>query len=146
MALPDVELNIWLAIKARIETVSVSPGRALPFAWPGVRFNPPSSQSGPEPFIRVGTVRASPARVMIKGGGRHDRRGFIIITLVWPLGQDSAVYENLAGRISAHFEDGLIMNSGGVCVSVPSYPSVQEGYEDAGYWNVPVRIPWQCFA
>jgi hypothetical protein len=69
-----------------------------------------------------------------------------MVTLVHPLGQDVAVYDQIAASIAEHFSDGTQARHGAVCVAVVSYPHVQEGYEDAGYWTVPVRIPWRCFA
>lgn len=91
-------------------------------------------------------MSATPSRMMIGDGKPYDRSGFIIITLVYPLGQDQSVYDQIAGQIADHFNDSTKMPMNGLCVSVPSYPQIVEGYEDNGYWSIPVRIPWRVFA
>lgn len=145
---PTVEVSIWLALKSRLESLS-SVLSGLAVAWPGGStdlFSPPHTGSKLLPYIRVGKVSADPIRRFIAGGKAHDRTGFLIITLVYPLSQDISVYEQLAGKIADYFKDGTQMVSNGVCVSVTSYPSVLDGYEDNGYWQIPVRIPWRSFA
>jgi len=137
-----IETSIWLAIKARIATLLPTYGKA----YPGETFSPPYSGSALLPYLRIGRVSAVPARQMIADGQGYERQGFIIVTLVYPLGQAVEVYDQIAGTIADHFNDMVRMNYGSVCVSVPSYPQVLEGFEDNGYWTIPVRIPWRCFA
>lgn len=137
-----IETSIWLAIKARVETIP------LPYAkaWAGQTFKPPFEGTTLLPYLRIGRVTANPSRMFIGDGKPYDRNGFIIITLVYPLGQDQAVYDQIAGQIADHFSDTTKMPLNGLCVSVPSAPHVVEGYEDSGYWSVPVRVPWRVFA
>lgn len=132
------ETAIWLALKSRISTL---PG-GLPIAWPGQTFTPP----GVSPYLRVGRASASPLAQFIDNAKPHWRTGFVIVSLVQPLGQDVSVYDQIAAGIAEHFVDGTQMHYGHVCVTVPEYPHVQEGYEDNGFWTVPVSIPWRCFA
>lgn len=139
---PGIETSIWLALKSRIETLPL----AYPRAWPGQTFQVPSSGGLPQPFLRVGRVSADPVRLFLGDGEPHRRAGSLMVTLVHPLGQAVAVYDQIAAGIAEHFIDGTQMRYGAVCVAVSSYPHVQEGYEDTGYWTVPVRIPWRCFA
>lgn len=134
----STETSIWLALKSRVNTLSLT----LPKAWPGQMFE----VAGREGYLRIGRVSAAPARMMIANAEAHSREGFLIITLVYKLGQAIEAYDQMAGNIAQHFIDGTTMRSGNVCVMVPSYPQVVEGYEDSGYWNVPVRIPWIAFA
>lgn len=136
------ETKIWLALKSRIETIPL----AYQKAYAGEKFTPPSSGGKLLPYLRIGRVSANPSRLFIADGGPYDRNGFIIITLVYPLSQDQSVYDQLAGQIAEHFRDDVKMPYQGICVSVPSYPHVVEGYEDNGYWSIPVRIPWRVFA
>lgn len=139
-----VEAAIWLALKSQIESLPITYEKA----WPGQVFNIPygGTPSMPKPYLRIGRVSVAPVRQMIADGRRHERTGSLIITLVHPLGQDIAVYDQMAGEIAEHFKDGAAMKYGNVCVTVTAYPHVQEGYEDNGYWTVPVSIPWRCFA
>lgn len=137
-----IETSIWLALKARIDTLPL----AYPKAWPGQTFQVPSTGGQLLPFLRIGRVTVAPARQLLADGKAHERNGSLMVTLVHPLGQAVAVYDQIAAGIAEHFIDGTQMRYGAVCVAVSSYPHVQEGYEDTGYWTVPVRIPWRCFA
>lgn len=136
------ETSIWLALKSRVESIPI-PYAA---AWPGQTFEPPFLSGALQPYLRIGRVTVSPVPQLIDSGRRHDRSGSLIVTLVHPLGQDVSVYDQIAATIAEHFRDGTAMRYGGVCVSVTSYPHVQEGYEENGYWTVPVSIPWRTFA
>lgn len=138
-----VETKIWLAMRSRVQ--SALP--VVPKAWPGETFEPPYGGNPPalQHYIRVGRVVAAPVRQLIADGRPHLRSGFLVLTLVYPLGQSVTVYDQMAGQIAAHFADGTCMSHQGVSVSVPEYPHVLEGFEENGYWTVPVRIPWQCY-
>ncbi|MBU4609134.1 DUF4128 domain-containing protein [Achromobacter sp. GG226] len=137
-----VETSIWLALKARVESLPLG----LPIAWPGQTFEVPHSNGVPSPYLRCGRVSVAPVRMMVADGMPHTRTGSLIVTLVHPLGQDVSVYDQMAASIAEHFKDGTPMGFGAVCVTVTSYPHVQEGYEQDGWWTVPVRIPWRTFA
>lgn len=139
---PGIETSIWLALKSRIDTLPLE----YPRAWPGQAFQVPSFGGLPQPYLRVGRVSVPPVRQLIAAGKPHERTGSLMVTLVHPLGQDVAVYDQIAAGIAEHFKDGTQMRYGAVCVAVRSAPHVQEGYTEDGYWTVPVRIPWRCFA
>ena len=136
------ETAIWLALKAQVESLPI----VYPKAWPGETFEVPAAGGLPQPYLRIGRIIVAPVRQMIATGKVHERTGSLMITLVHPLGQNVSVYDQIAATIADHFRDGTEMRYGGVCVSVTSFPHVQEGYEDNGYWTAPVRVPWQCFA
>lgn len=138
-----IERDIWLAIRARIESLPVVP--PMPIAWPAEKFQVPAANGRPAPFIRVGNVTATPNRMMIDTKRPYRRTGTVIITLVYPLGQVVSVYDQIAGTIAEHFGDGTCMSFGIARVTVPSDPHVQSGYEDNAYWNVPVAVPWTCY-
>ncbi len=136
------ETSIWLALKGRVQSLPLSYSKA----WPGQTFEVPHTDTTLLPYLRIGRVSVSPTRILIAPGKPHDRNGSLMITLVHPLGQDVSVYDQIGATIANHFKDGTEMRYGNVCVSVTDYPHVQEGYEDNGYWTVPVRVPWRCFA
>lgn len=138
-----VETAIWMAQKARVTTMLPSIAKA----WPGIRFEPPQSSGVLLPYIRVGRVSTAPVRVLIDPDQPHERTGMLMITLVHPLTfADVAVCEQYAGQIADHFADGTQMRYGRVCVSVTNAPHVQNGFEQDGYWTIPVAVPWRCFA
>lgn len=136
------EASIWLALKSRLKTLLPN----VPKAYPAETFRPPQNGTLLSPYLRIGRVSTDPVRMLIDDGKPHWRTGSLMVTLVYPLGQPGVeIYDQIAGSIALHFKDGTNMRYGDVCVTVTSYPHVQEGYEDSGYWTVPVRIPWRCF-
>lgn len=137
-----IETSIWLALKSRVDSLPLAYSKA----WPGETFEVPSAAGLPLPYLRIGRVSVAPVRKLIAAGKPHERNGSLMVTLVHPLGQSVSVYDQIGATIAEHFRDGTQMAYGGVCVSVRSYPHVQEGYEDNGYWTIPVRVPWRCFA
>lgn len=139
----EIETSIWLALRSRINSFSESYTKA----WPGQTFEMPNSAGKLQPYLRIGRVSVAPVRQLIASGKPHRRTGSLMVTLVHPMtATNVSVYDQKAAAIAKHFKDGTKMIYAGVCVEVTSYPHVQEGYEDFGYWTVPVRIPWQCFA
>lgn len=137
-----IETSIWLSLQSRVTSLLPS----YPKAWPGEVFAVPSSGGKPAPFLRIGRVSVAPVRLFMGDDEEHKRTGRLIITLVYPLGQDVAVYDQIAAGIARHFAEGTEMTFSGLTVVVSDTPHVQEGYEDNGYWNMPVSIPWRCYA
>ena len=137
-----IETSIWLALKSRVATLLTT----YPKAWPGEVFAVPSSGGKPTPYLRIGRVSVAPVRLFLGDDEAHKRTGRLMVTLVYPLGQDVAVYDQIAAGIARHFAEGTEMTFSNLKVEVADAPHVQEGYEDGGYWNVPVSIPWRCYA
>lgn len=142
--MPTAEVKIWLALKSRIDTLPLDFAKA----WPAETFTPPHSGNQLSPYIRVGTVTVDPLPVQIATGKPHVRTGTLILTLVHPMmnGYSMPVYNQFAGTIAEHFADGTEMRYDNVCVRVTAQPHVQPGYEDNGYWTIPVSIPWRTVA
>lgn len=145
--MPAVETKIWLALKVRIESLPL----LFPVAWPAEASTRPVDTTKLLPYLRIGRVSVSPVSAVIRDGAKSIRTGTLIVTLVHPLlngaGIDAdSIYTEYAGQIAAHFAEGTQMHYGNVCVKVTSQPHVQPGYEDSGYWTVPVSIPWRTFA
>lgn len=132
-----IETAIWLALRARVETLA----GGLPVAWPGQTYRP-----GVTAFLRVANVSSAPEPVQIENDRAHQRAGSLMVTLVYPLGQDVSVYVQTAADIARHFAEGTEMWHDPVCVSVTRAPHVMDGHEDNGFWTVPIRIPWRCVA
>lgn len=144
-----VETKIWLALRECIESIPLD----FPVLMPGEPAVAPFDEAGSyfaegklKPFIRVGRATADPSRAFIANGMPHVRTGFLILTLAHPMGQNTSVFYQYAGTIAAHFSDSVSMRYDDVCVTITRYPSVDDGYEDNGYFNIPVRIPWRCSA
>ena len=135
--MPAIETQIWLALKSGIDSLPLN----YPIVWPAETFTAVTSG-----YIRVGHVSSSPNPELIATGKKHTRRGFLMLTLVMPLDQDTSVFIDQAGQIANHFKEGATVHYGSVCVTITANPHVMDGYEDGGYWSVPVRIPWRTFA
>lgn len=136
---PKIEPSIWLALRERIETLPFSP--CLPIAWPAATYSPEDGRD----FLAVGRVTVAPQRVLV-GRGPHERTGTLIISHVGQIGQDVAVYDQMAGIIADHFPAGLSLKFGAVCVKITASAHVEAGYRDGGWWRTPVIIPWRCAA
>lgn len=131
------ETSIWIALRSRIESLPLSP--ALPVAYPASTYSP-----GGEAYLSIGGVTQPPDRRSV-GPGSDDRIGTLGIIYVAPLGQDTAVYTQVAGLIAAHFPKDLALYHGAVTVRVMDSPHVQEGYRDGAMWHVPITIRWRSF-
>lgn len=136
--MPTIETKIWLALKARIESLPLTYDRA----WPATKYEP----SARAPYLRIGKLSVDPMRLVLADGKPHERTGMLMVTLVHPLTQDFSVYQDLQGKIAEHFKDGTRMTCQGICVSVPTYPHCVDGYEGNGWWTAPVSIRWRCVA
>lgn len=135
--MPAIETKIWLALKNSVEALGLS----LPIAWPSEKFTAVTSG-----YVRVGHVSAAPNPELIAAGKKHTRRGFLMLTLVMPMNQNSVVFIEMAASIASQFKEGANVRYNDLCATITSAPHVMDGYEDGGYWNVPVRIPWRTFA
>lgn len=140
--MPSVEVKIWLALKERIESIPL----AFDKAWPAETFTAPNDGNQLSPYLRIGRVTVDPVPILLDTGKKHNRTGTLMVTLVHPIGQDVSVYDEYAGQIATHFADGTQMRYNDVCVRVTAQPHVQPGFEENGYWNAPVSIPWLTFA
>lgn len=142
--MPTTEVKIWLALRARIESIPLTFDKA----WPAETFDVPHTNGQLQPYIRVGAVTVDPVPIFIDYGKRHARTGTLIVTLVHPIlpGAQASYYRQAAGKVAEHFADGTRMGYYDVCVTVTSQPHVQPGYEDNGYWTTPVTIPWRAYA
>lgn len=145
MATPTINTKIWLALRSRIATLDLSSAQwpTWPIAWPGSDYTP----AGNKPFISIGRATAAPIRTRINRP-INDRAGFLTITAVMPIGQDPAVYEELAGRIADHFTPCI--SFGGLTLTLMGQSGntahVADGYRDGSWWRVPVNIPWRTWA
>lgn len=139
--MPTADTKIWLAIKEAIQLAS----GGLPIAWPGEKFDPPSTSTGLLPFLVVGDVATS-RRVLIGSDGPQERTGIVTLSYVAGLGYDTSWYIERASALLAGFplDRGKVFQD--VCVkwgNPPAVPRVERGYRDDGYYRTPVIIPWR---
>lgn len=138
----SIETSIWMALKARIETLPLSP--PMPIVYPAQHYEP-----GAGGFLVLGEVIVAPRRVLIDKPV-HDRAGSITIVSVQPFGYDLTVYKQIGGVIAEYFGSDKCARHNGVTVHFMSIDGrtahVDAGYRDGGWWRVPVIIPWRTWA
>lgn len=148
--MPSIETSIWLALKGRVATLSLSP--ALAIAYPKEAFTPPQSAPPapkPLPYLEVRHLPNTNTRRAIGNTDKHRREGILQITLKYPvaLNQPDAVQVEIAGQIAAHFPTGLPMTHGGLAVRVAKAPDVASSFRDGAdpYWQTPVSVRYYLF-
>lgn len=136
--MPTVETAIWLALKARVQALSLSP--ALPIAWPNQSFNKPTGG-----YLRVTHVPNINRRILI-ASGPHQRLGLLQIDVFAEKNRDAAVAIETAGLVAAHFPCDLRMNYGTVSVRVTKAPDVAQAIENDSHLQFPVTVQYETFA
>ena len=139
MAGPSIETAIWLALKARVQALVLSP--VLPVAWPNESFTKPAGG-----YLRVTHIPNLNRRLFIGSTDPHQRLGLLQVDVFMPRNQNVAVALEVAGKVAAHFPTDLSMVYGDVSVRVQSAPTVAQPIDDDTHLMVPVTIPVECFA
>jgi hypothetical protein len=139
MSEPTVETSIWLALKARVTSLALSP--VLPIAWPNQSFIKPASG-----YLRVTHTPNTNRRILIASNGPHQRLGLLQIDAFAPKNQDAVIATQTAGLVAAHFPADLKMIYGDVTVRVTKAPDVAQSFETDTHWKVPVTVSYECFA
>lgn len=141
---PTIETKIWLALQSRI--VDALP--SVEKAWPGMAYAPRVGV----PFIRVGRVYGQPNTMMVDPRATKQRAGTLVLTYVMPMttGADrpdlaNVSYIEQAALLAHSFQAGDSLQYDDVCVTITEPAHVQGGYQDDGWWSVPVTVQWRCF-
>lgn len=137
--MPSIETSIWLALKARVEALVLSP--VLPIAWPNLSFTKPATG-----YLRVTHVPNMNRRLFIGSTGPHQRLGLLQIDVLGKKNENIAVAVEVAGKVAAHFPTDLRMRYGDVTVRVTAAPTVAQPMDDDTHVLVPVTVPYECFA
>ena len=140
--MPHIETSIWMALKARIDTLVTSP--AMIVIEPDSAFTPPKDASNvPTPYILCSDIRNDNVRVDIKGQ-THIRSGTLMLSVNWPVSRavsHSQLMQASAG-IAAHFPTDTRMKYDDACLRVTIAPDVMQPYRDNDVKVCVVRIPW----
>ena len=146
--MPTIETSIWLALRARVESLVLSP--VHPIAWPNEAFEQPQTGSPPmaAPYLEVMLFRNTTDRITIGSAGPHRHKGFLQVAVMSPLNQNAAVSTETAGLIAAHFTADLKLRRDGRTVRITKTPDIMRGLRDdrTQRWMTPVSIPCECFA
>jgi hypothetical protein len=139
--MPAIETQIWLALKARIDTLVTSP--TMPKYDPDATFTPPSSGGVLQPFILVSDVRNDNRRITI-GPGLHARSGTLMLSIHWPASNPiaHAALLQIAGKVAAHFPADLRMKYGSCCLRVTRDSDSMQPYRDGIHTVSLVKVYW----
>ncbi|WP_379069558.1 DUF4128 domain-containing protein [Mesorhizobium sp. UC22_110] len=135
--MPSIETSIWLALKARVEALVLSP--TLPIAWPNLSFTKPSTG-----YLRVTHVPNMNRRLFIGSADPHQRLGLLQIDVFGKKNENIAVAVEVAGKVAAHFPANLRMTYGGVTVRITAAPIVAQPMDDDTHVLVPVTVAYEC--
>lgn len=137
--MPSIETSIWLALKARVEALVLSP--VLPIAWPNLSFTKPATG-----YLRVTNVPNMNRRLFIGSTDPHQRLGLLQVDVFGKKNENIAIALETAGKVAAHFPTDLKMTYGGVTVRVTAAPTVAQPMDDDTHVLVPVTVPIECFS
>lgn len=122
MATPTPETAIWLALKAHVASLSLSP--SLSVAYPNETFEPPSTNGQPDNYLAVSLFRNDPNPATMGTTGKNRHRGILQIMLHARKDQDFAVASEIAGDIAEHFKLTTTGTNNGFTFRVEVPPTV----------------------
>lgn len=133
-----IETKIWLALRARLEALTLSP--ALHIAWPNEAFSPVVGTS----YLEATHFPNAVQRQYLKGSDPHFYQGIFQITLHAPLNkvQGYAQATETAGLIAEHFAAGQRMYYDNIAVRVAKHPNVLSGRSSGTYFDIPISIDY----
>jgi hypothetical protein len=137
--MPTIETSLWLALRARVEALTLSP--ALPVAWPGEAFNPPLSG-----YLRMTWIPNMNRRLFMRGSDPHQRLSLLQVDVFAKKNQPATVAIEIAGQVAAHFPADLRMAAYGVTARVTKAPEVAQPIEGDTHLMVPVTVSIQTIA
>ncbi|AVX04348.1 hypothetical protein MXMO3_01823 [Maritalea myrionectae] len=133
MATPTPEVAIWLALKARLDALTLSP--ALQIDYPNEHFTPPAGEN----YLSANILRNDPSFATMGSTGKTRHRGIFQIFLYAKKDQNFAVASEIAGDIAKHFEPPLDLTNNGYTVRVDRPPTV--GSDISRAEDPKMRIP-----
>lgn len=135
--MPKIETKIWLALKARINTLVTSP--TLPRVEPGEVLPTPNNA----PLLLISDARNNVIRVGIDPD-LHIHSGTLILSVRWPtqVPVSHTQFVEIGGTIAAHFPADLSMQFGGKCIRVIEDATMLQPDIDGPWRIVTVRVLW----
>lgn len=133
----STEVNIWKALKNRVDTFSATP--ALTVVYP--KETAPAGR-----HLRVQNLPNRVARFGVPSDGTNQRSGILQISVLSPVTDKGAaeVDMEIAGQVAAHFSADLLLFFGGVKVRITRPPDVAQAYRDDQHWRTPVSIYYEA--
>lgn len=110
---------------------------AIDVAWQNVPYTPKSAK----PWIRVNLMPAKTQNPTF-GDGFKRETGIFQLTLAYPENAGPQAAELKSEDIRALFLRGLRLTNGKVSVLIDEAPFIAAGFNDSGYFKVPISVPW----
>ena len=133
----DVDSNITQALNARAETMISALGYTA--IWAG--------KGGEPPVVEHVRIEQLPNENIPAGLSDqvYFRQGFLIITLVSPLGLYEIVTKKRAGAIAAYFKRAQSFTVNDTLVSIFGY-NIRKGRQEGQRWETPIWINYRSIA
>lgn len=92
-----------------------------------------------QPFQRL-TFKFVPPENPTMGDDFKRKRGFMQVTLCWPLGLGEGAAQTVAELIEVAFKRSLSFVANGVTTTIDRTPEIADGRDDGDRWVIPVRV------
>lgn len=129
--------NSQAAVRIALETRLAAMVGVLPTVHQNEKYTPVAGT----PYQHVALLPADPANPTL-GNSFYRERGLFQITLFYPLLNGTAAGSAVAGAIVAWFPRGLTLTQSGITTLINKTPAVAPGFENDGWWVIPVRVPY----
>lgn len=123
-----------VAVRAALETALDAMGPALATAWENTPYTPAVGT----PYQRVYLLAAEPDNPEM--GGSVIERGFMQVSLCYPLGTGPAAAAARAELIRQTFKRGNAFTASGIVTQVERTPEIAPAMIDDDRFVVPVRV------
>lgn len=124
------------AIRAGLETALKAMTPPLDTAWENVDFEPTPG----EPYQKVNVLFARPDNPEV--GRNYMQRGFMQVTLMYPIGKGPGAAQTRAEAIRSAFYRTRALTASGVTTTIEFTPEIMPGFRDGDRYAVPVRVPF----
>ncbi|API58097.1 hypothetical protein BSL82_01285 [Tardibacter chloracetimidivorans] len=121
-------------VRAALESALAAMTPAMASAWENTPYAPVSGT----PYQRVYLLTAEPEN--IEWGPSHTERGYLQVSLAYPLDAGPSAAATRAELIRATFYRGRSFTSGGVTVVVERTPEIASGRIEDDRYVVPVKV------
>jgi len=123
-----------LAVRNALETALAGIAPAIPIAWENTPYTPVSGT----PYARVYLLAAEPDNPEI--GGMATERGFMQVSLCYPLDTSPGAAMARAELIRATFPRGAAFSASGVTTQIERTPEIAPAMIEDDRYVVPVRV------
>lgn len=123
-----------LAVRAALETALASITPAIPLAWENTPYTPVSGT----PYARVYLLAAEPDNPEM--GGMATERGFLQVSLCYPLDAGPGAAMTRAELIRSTFPRGAAFSASGITTQIERTPEIAPAMIEEDRYVLPVRV------